>query len=49
MACVGVSTYIGCINFAVAPAQTPFWEPRRDEGARLLVDLESACQDMRLP
>jgi hypothetical protein len=37
---VGVSTCIGCTNFAVAPAHTPFWERRRDDGMRLLEDLE---------
>ena len=37
---VGLSTCIGCSNFAVAPAHIPFWERRHDDGKRLLEDLE---------
>lgn len=38
---VGLSTCIACTNFAVAPAHTPFWERRRDDGRRLLAELET--------
>jgi len=37
---VGVSTCIGCSNFAVGPAHVPFWHRRRDDGRRLLADIE---------
>ena len=38
---MGLSTCIGCSNFAVGPAHVPFWERRRDAGMRLLGDLET--------
>jgi len=38
---VGLSTCISCTNFVVAPAHAPFWERRRDDGSRLLADLET--------
>jgi len=38
---VGLSTCIGCSNFAVGPAHAPFWERRRHDGRELLVELES--------
>jgi hypothetical protein len=37
---VGLSTCIGCSNFAVAPVHTAFWERRREDGKALLADLD---------
>lgn len=38
---VGLSTCIGCANFAVAPVHMPFWDRRREGGRALLADLDT--------
>jgi integrase len=38
---VGLSTCINCANFAVAPAHVAFWERRRNDGGRLLAELQT--------
>lgn len=38
---VGLSTCIGCSNFAVSPAHTRFWERRCEDGRALLADLDA--------
>jgi hypothetical protein len=37
---VGLSTCIGCSNFAVGPANVQFWQRRREDGVHLLADVE---------
>jgi hypothetical protein len=37
---VGVSTCIGCSNFAVGPAHVAFWQRRLEDGMHLLADVE---------
>lgn len=38
--CITCTKCITCTNFAVAPAHAAFWQRRRDDGWRLLADLE---------
>jgi integrase len=38
---VGLSTCVGCCNFAVAPVHARFWERRREDGKALLAELDT--------
>ena len=38
---MGLSTCIGCANFAVAPGARAFWDRRREGGKALPADLDT--------